>query len=305
MQTTTHTYLRTGGIVLGSLAILGACGYGLYSYTQTIKSLKSELASTATELAKTRASSEKNYQDIKDTLAGVQHSATSLSEQLIAQEQKSSDVEQRVGAVSSTVGTLEKLSKTDPELLKKYSKVYFLNEHYVPISLSAIAEKYLLPDAKNLQIHANVRPQLENLLAAAESAGLGLRVDSAFRSFGTQAVLKASYRVTYGAGTANSFSAEQGYSEHQLGTTVDFTTVKLAGGLSGFEKTPEYTWLKQNASRYGFVLSYPENNTSYQFEPWHWRFVGVRLAIELQNQNKFFYDTDQRVIDTYLVNIFD
>ena len=69
--------------------------------------------------------------------------------------------------------------------------------------------------------------------------------------------------------------------------------------------TPAYQWMTDNAHKYGFVLSYPKDNSYYVYEPWHWRFVGVKLATDLHNQGKNFYDLDQRVIDTYLVNIFD
>ena len=108
----------------------------------------------------------------------------------------------------------------------------------------------------------------------------------------------------YGSG-ANKFSADQGYSEHQLGTTVDFTTPDIGAGFSKFETTAAYTWLTDNAYKYGFALSYPKNNAYYQFEPWHWRFVGVELATKLHNDNMYFYDLNQRIIDTYLVYIFD
>jgi D-alanyl-D-alanine carboxypeptidase len=139
----------------------------------------------------------------------------------------------------------------------------------------------------------------------ANAAGVKIFVQSAYRSFFDQASLKGKYTVTYGAGTANSFSADQGYSEHQLGTTVDFSTTGLNGGLDGFDKTPAYTWLVANAYKYGFVLSYPKNNTYYVFEPWHWRFVGFALALRIHNESKNFYDLDQRVIDGYLISIFD
>ncbi|MDO8660010.1 MAG: M15 family metallopeptidase, partial [Candidatus Parcubacteria bacterium] len=99
--------------------------------------------------------------------------------------------------------------------------------------------------------------------------------------------------------------ADQGYSEHQLGTTVDFTTPKIGGSFEKIDKEPAYQWLLENAHRYGFILSYPEGNSYYQFEPWHWRFVGVNLAIELKKQNINFYDMPQREIDTYLISIFD
>ncbi|MEK7495870.1 MAG: D-alanyl-D-alanine carboxypeptidase family protein, partial [Patescibacteria group bacterium] len=64
-------------------------------------------------------------------------------------------------------------------------------------------------------------------------------------------------------------------------------------------------WLTENAYKYGFILSYPKQNTYYRFEPWHWRFVGVALATKLHDGNKYFYDLSQREIDQYLVSIFD
>nr|MBP9757535.1 M15 family metallopeptidase [Candidatus Paceibacterota bacterium] len=128
---------------------------------------------------------------------------------------------------------------------------------------------------------------------------------SAYRSFDTQETLKEGYKVRYGAGTANSFSADQGYSEHQLGTTLDFTMPELGTGLVGFDKTPGFPWLKDHAHEYGFILSYPKGNGHFVFEPWHWRYVGVELASRLHQEGKSFYDLDQRLIDTYLISFND
>ena len=75
--------------------------------------------------------------------------------------------------------------------------------------------------------------------------------------------------------------------------------------ISGFDKTPEYKWLKENAYKYGFIISYPAGNNYYKYEPWHWRFVGKDLASDLQKEVKFFYDLDQREIDEYLISLFD
>jgi LAS superfamily LD-carboxypeptidase LdcB len=135
-------------------------------------------------------------------------------------------------------------------------------------------------------------------------SSLDLKILSAYRSFGEQGILKSGYKTFYGSG-ANQFSADQGYSEHQLGTTVDFTTSKLGLNFESFKNTPEYSWLATNAYKYGFTLSYPEGNSFYQFEPWHWRFVGTKLATRLHEEGKYFYDMDQRLIDQYLISIFD
>ncbi len=228
----------------------------------------------------------------------------SLSSQLDEEMGKTSEFERQFEDVAETVGILDKLSKTDKELLQKYSKVYFLNEHYVPQNLSNIELKYLYSERTPQQIHTSVVPYLESMLEDAEDDGIMIWIHSAYRSFGTQSTLKQGYLVTYGSG-ANQFSADQGYSEHQLGTTLDFTTSGIGGSYDAFVNTPAYDWLLDNAYKYGFVLSYPENNAYYIYEPWHWRFVGTKLAKYLHDQGKHFYDLDQRKIDEYLVNIFD
>lgn len=138
-----------------------------------------------------------------------------------------------------------------------------------------------------------------------KNSGLEIYVYSAYRSFDEQNALKGQYAVIYGEGTANQFSADQGYSEHQLGTTVDLITTGISGVLEDFGGTNAYQWLLNNAYKYGFVLSYPDNNDYYVYEPWHWRFVGVKLATDLHNSGKSFYDLTQREIDEYLINLFE
>lgn len=239
--------------------------------------------------------------DIEETKKGL---SSAIAEEKKNLEEKLGDVQNQVGQVSGSVKTLEKLSKTDPELLQKYSKVYFLNEHYEPPRLSKIPARNRYFDSRLMQIHQSVAPYLEGLLNEGGQSGQEIYVYSAYRSFDEQQELKGQYAVTYGEG-ANKFSADQGYSEHQLGTTVDLITLGIGGILEGFEKTDEYKWLSENAYKYGFVLSYPKNNLYYIFEPWHWRFVGVELATHLHKAGQNFYDLEQRKIDEYLVNIFE
>ena len=175
----------------------------------------------------------------------------------------------------------------------------------MPAHLTLIPSEYVYSSKRSEQFLSEAIPYLISLLNGANASGVTLYVKSGYRSFTEQKSLKSSYSVTYGAGTANSFSADQGYSEHQLGTTLDFITVGLNGQLSGFDTTPSYKWLLDNAFRYGFVLSYPKNNKFYIYEPWHWRFVGVKLATYLHDTKVNFYDLDQRDIDKYLGSTFD
>lgn len=218
------------------------------------------------------------------------------------EQQRVEEFEEKLDDYEDELGDLELLAETDPELLQKYSKVFFLNEHYSPPELHDIPDEYTFGD-REVQVREEVWRFLELLLEDADEEGLNLQILSGFRSFDTQTSLKERYTVTYGAGTANQFSADQGYSEHQLGTTVDFTT--LSGSLSGFDNTAEFKWLEDNAHNYGFILSYPKDNIYYQYEPWHWRFVGRDLARTLNRRGEGFYDTDQRELDQFLIYIFD
>lgn len=230
---------------------------------------------------------------------------TSLNSELVAEKEVNSNFSNQIGDISSVVGDLEKLSKTDSELLQKYSKVFFLNEHYSPPRFKTIDSIYVENPDQTQQVHANIWPDLKKMFEDAKDDGINLLVISAYRSFYTQATLKQGYTVTYGAGTANQFSADQGYSEHQLGTTLDFTTRELGKAFTNFESTEAYKWLQNNAYKYGFTLSYPKDNKFYIFEPWHWRFVGKDLARDLHRKGELFYDLDQREINKYLVDFFD
>ena len=210
----------------------------------------------------------------------------------------------QMDTLSQEVGTIVKLRNLDEELLQKYSKVYFLNENYVPKTVLAIDSQYLYNPDNDEYIHGNVLPFLYALLEAATKDSINLTVKSAFRSFYEQANIKTNYKMAFGSG-ANKFVADQGYSEHQLGTTVDFGTNEFNGNSSYFHESKAYQWLLNNAYKYGFILSYPKENTYYIFEPWHWRFVGIRLAAKLHEEGKYFYELDQRAIDDYLISIFD
>lgn len=245
-----------------------------------------------------------NLKIFQEQIITLQEENLELRKYLKNEKDKNESFAATIGEIAGTVSKLDKLSKTDRELLQKYSKIYFLNENYVPENLINITPDYIYEKDKKLEIHTKAYPYLQEMIVTAAKNGIDLKLISAYRSFGEQSSLKNTYLVTYGSG-ANKFSADQGYSEHQLGTAIDFTTPELGLNFTNFKTTDAYEWLLDNAYKFGFVISYPENNGYYQFEPWHWRFVGKSLANMLHQEDKHFYDLDQRTIDNYLINIFD
>ena len=78
--------------------------------------------------------------------------------------------------------------------------------------------------------------------------------------------------------------ARPGFSEHQTGLSFDI------GSRSSnvFANSKEYTWMLENAYKYGFILRFPkkyESITGFRNEPWHYRYVGIDIA-------KYIYDND-------------
>lgn len=286
------------GVFVFGLISLSVIGYKYYR-------LSTQFAYTKIELASTTQALNENIKKLEESLSVATTENTGLQSALQNEKVRNDSYEQQIQTISSTVGHLYKLSQTDRELLQKYSNVYFLNENYIPGALSDIDASLLQRKEKIERIHTTIKPYLEALMRDANTNDTPLTILSAYRSFDTQATLKTSYKVHYGTTAANRFSADQGYSEHQLGSTVDFTTPTNGEVLSKFEASSGYAWLLEHAHKYGFTLSYPKGNKFYQFEPWHWRFVGVELATRLHNEKKHFYDMDQREINTYLGKIFD
>ena len=75
-------------------------------------------------------------------------------------------------------------------------------------------------------------------------------------------------------------------------SNVSGTTRNVINGIYNDdikEDDKEAIWLKNNCWKYGFILRYPkgkEDITGFNFEPWHYRFVGLELAFELYQTNQ-------------------
>lgn len=156
-------------------------------------------------------------------------------------------------------------------------------------------ERYLTDSGYT--IDSRIKDAYLALLEAGKAAGMDFTVISGYRSIEQQ---QANYDVNYQNNLASGLSEEEAHaktaeyialphaSEHITGLAVDITSTTLANqqGSSGLfpdlENYPEGLWLKENAPKYGFVLRYPkakEAITGINFEPWHFRYVGVENAM--------------------------
>lgn len=123
---------------------------------------------------------------------------------------------------------------------------------------------------------------LEEMVAAAAEEGITLTPYSGFRSYNYQASLYNRYVNMDGQEAADTYSARPGHSEHQTGLAFDIggddPTYYTSTQLGVME---EGIWMAENAHRFGFILRYPrgkEHITGYQYEPWHFRYVGKEHA---------------------------
>ena len=119
---------------------------------------------------------------------------------------------------------------------------------------------------------------LQAMDRAARLAGARFAVSSAFRSYSRQAFMFETRVALVGRAVALRTVARPGHSEHQLGTAVDFRSYD---GRTPFATTRAGAWIKANAWKFGWLMSYPSGKaavTCYAYEPWHYRYVGRTVA---------------------------
>jgi D-alanyl-D-alanine carboxypeptidase len=140
-----------------------------------------------------------------------------------------------------------------------------------------------------LQLRQEAAVATVALAKAMKDWGAGtLILHSGFRTYKNQQGLYNRTRDTRGLAVAEKLSARPGHSEHQLGLAADFS-VRGQGCviMVCFGKTEAGIWLAENAHQYGFVLRYPKGYkpiTGFQYEPWHFRYVGIELATEMKTK---------------------
>jgi zinc D-Ala-D-Ala carboxypeptidase len=166
-------------------------------------------------------------------------------------------------------------------LLTVVDKQHALPLGYVPRDLVPLGAAYLAPGFGG-SLRAEAKAAAQRMLSDASAQGHDIYVRSAYRSYAEQERTFAYWVCVLGEAEARRVSAEPGHSEHQLGTTADFTSAHLGYDLTeAFGDTPAGRWLAENAHSYGFALSYPagaEAVTGYAYEPWHFRYIGTEHA---------------------------
>jgi D-alanyl-D-alanine carboxypeptidase len=163
--------------------------------------------------------------------------------------------------------------------------------HSIPVTY--IPKSIKMPDvaintAKSndeMSVRADIVTPVEKMFAAAKKDGYSLMIGSGYRSAALQKLYFDSLAASVGITAANQAIAYPGQSEHQTGLAIDISDVSRNCYLDNcFSATDDGQWLAKNSHKYGFILRYPEGKesiTEYQYESWHFRYVGVDLATAL------------------------
>ena len=163
------------------------------------------------------------------------------------------------------------------------NKYYYLTEDYVPENLEEISLSYA---RSGMQLVHEAKEAFETLSEEAKKEGMNIIAMSSYRSYEYQVDLYNRYVETDGKEAADTYSARAGYSEHQTGLAVDVYNKELP--YTSFEQTEEFTWMQENAYKYGFILRFPKdkvNITGYQYESWHYRYIGEEVAEYIHKNN--------------------
>jgi len=137
----------------------------------------------------------------------------------------------------------------------------------------------------NILVHKGMYKSLKEMQDDAEKDGIYLVFLSGYRSIKLQKQIFFSLKSIRNqiASERARVSAPPGYSEHSTGFAIDIgdAYVREADFEESFENTSAFKWLKKNAAKYHFRLSFDKDQTYVDYEPWHWRYEGSIEALEI------------------------
>ena len=176
------------------------------------------------------------------------------------------------------------VSKNELMLLNKYN---YLTASYNPDDLEVFTNIYAY--GENQSLRKDAYDAFIEMWNSANKDGYKLIVNSSYRSYDEQKKIYDDYSSWYGEEDADKKAARAGYSEHQTGLAVDIQS--YCSQNKDFEECEEFTWLTNNAYKYGFILRYPKDKeylTGYKYESWHYRYVGKKVSKYIHDNNITF-----------------
>ena len=172
------------------------------------------------------------------------------------------------------------LTKGNLILLNKF---HYLDKNFIPENLVNISSSY---SYEGNRIKKDVYEKLIEMFEDAKKDSIRLIVTSGYRSYESQEKLYKDYVIKQGQKWADMYAARAGFSEHQTGLALDIIEYGL--NRDTFENSKGAKWLYDNAHKYGFIIRYKKDTikiTGYEYEPWHFRFVGEETASKVKKEN--------------------
>ena len=158
-----------------------------------------------------------------------------------------------------------------------------LDSDFVPNNIIDVEESYAY---KGVSISEDVYNAFLKLLESAKNSGYTLVASSGYRSYEEQEKVYNEYKSLYGRYEADKLVAHPGCSDHQTGLAIEIEPFDKAP--EDIEANEEYNWLINNAYKFGFIQRYPKDKeyiTKFDYEPWHFRYVGLDAAYKMHNEN--------------------
>jgi D-alanyl-D-alanine carboxypeptidase len=245
------------------------------------KDIDEEVLAEASEVINPDAAEIDSYASVDEILDTDEMSASESSSDTGSNELLSDLKEENAADFTDTeADTMKRFSRED------WSIILVNKQHPIPDDY----EFKLGTISGSMKCDERVITPLRDMVRAAHEDGVNLVICSPYRDINRQTMLfnnKVNRYMDGGMSYMDAYNlASQavtvpGSSEHQIGLAVDIVTNGYTTLDEGFGETAAGKWLYENSARYGFILRYPkgkEHITSIEYEPWHFRYVGVEAA---------------------------
>lgn len=235
----------------------------------------------------------------KAPLSPARESGSLASEPPQPKQEDSDDVPQASPSGAASIASNPETAAGG--LLMIANKDNKIPESFSP-DLVKLPSSYFYSSGKDTHFDSRAAEYLKRFIDAGRKAGFDdLCILSGYRTYAYQKSnferhVKQFEEKGETASQAETHAAElvapPGTSEHETGLAADIITsswYNSTGELTAeFDTTDAFAWLQANCADYGFILRYPEDKvdkTGYEYEPWHYRFVGVENAKKIMENN--------------------
>ncbi len=286
-------------IVLIILMLIVLAGYLYYKYINSDKYLLTKKGYTEEQVTTILKNNDMTdillKRDYNEYIIDIMNSKYYLSKNLDAYlDYKAENDDKKIDDVIAIINVgadkewYEKPKETDTSkgVLMLVNKFNYLTEDY---EVDDLMDMSILYAFNGKQIKEEVYNAFKKMAIDAAEEKLKLVANSAYRTYAYQKSIYTSYKNSKGTEYADSYAARAGHSEHQTGLSIDIST--LTSTADNFAETEEFTWLINNAYKYGFILRYPEGKeylTGYNYESWHYRYVGKEVAQKIHDEDITF-----------------